>query len=96
MSIHYRQYTDTFSILNQLQNHIVCGEINGQKLVLYYLENSKLPTKFVDYITGESGQRLLKYYIHSPQFVIISIDHVLVFPKTAVFVLLLGKKGNIK
>ena len=36
MSIHYRQYTDTFSILNCLQNS-VCGEENGQKLVLYYL-----------------------------------------------------------
>ena len=56
MSIHYRQYTDTFSILNHLQNHCLWRK-NGQKLVQYYLENSKLPTKssFVEKKTVKIG-----------------------------------------
>ena len=47
MSIHYRQYTDTFSILNHLQNHRLWREKNGQKLALYYFENSKLYPKII-------------------------------------------------
>ena len=62
MSIHYRQYTDPFSILNlvnYLQNHCLWRK-NGQKLVLYYLENSKLPTKssFVE----KKRSKLVLYY----------------------------------
>ena len=59
MLIHYRQYTDTFSSLNYLQNHC-CGEKNVQKLVLYYLENSKLSTKssFVE----KKTVKLVLYY----------------------------------
>ena len=56
MPIHYQQYTDTFSILNYQQNHCLWRK-NGQKLVLYYLENSKLPTKpsFVEKKTVKIG-----------------------------------------
>ena len=60
MSIHYRQYTDTFSILNYLQNHCLWRK-NGQKLVLYYLENSKLPTKS-SFVEKKNGQKLVLYY----------------------------------
>ena len=59
MSIHYQQYTDTFSILNYLQNHRLWRK-NGQKLVLYYLENSKLPTKSL-FVAKKNGQDW--YYI---------------------------------
>ena len=45
MSIHYSQYTDTFFILNYLQNYRLWRKTDGQKLVLHYLDNSKLPTK---------------------------------------------------
>ena len=38
MSIHYRQYTDTLSILNYLQNYHLWRK-KGQKFVLYYPEN---------------------------------------------------------
>ena len=38
------QLCDLISILNHLQNHCLWRK-NGQKLILYYLENSKLPTK---------------------------------------------------
>ena len=58
MSIHYRQYTHTFSILNYLKNH--CGEKNGLKLVLYYLENSKLPTK--SSLMEKKQSKLVLYY----------------------------------
>ena len=44
MSIHYRQYSDTFSILNYLQNHCLWRK-NGEKLVLYYPENHQLRSK---------------------------------------------------
>ena len=59
MSIHYRQYTDTFSILKITYKIIVCGEKNGQKLVLYYLENSKLPTKSLS--VGKKRSKLVLY-----------------------------------
>ena len=61
MSIHYRQYTHTFSILNYLQNHHLWRK-NGQKLELYYLENSKLHTKsmFVEKKTVKNGQKIIE------------------------------------
>ena len=51
--------TDTFSIVNYLQNHCLWRK-NGQKLVLYYLENPKLPTKssFVE----KKRSKLVLYY----------------------------------
>ena len=59
MPIHYQQYTDTFSILNYLQNHRLWRK-NGQKLVLYYPENSKLPTES-SFVEKKNGQNW--YYI---------------------------------
>ena len=47
------------SILNYLQNHCLWRQ-NGQKLVLYYLENSKLPTKSL-FVEKKNGQNW--YYI---------------------------------
>ena len=69
MSIHYRQITDTFSILNYLQNHCLWRK-NGQKLVLYYLENSKLPTKssFVEKKTVKIGTILSRKWSKEPSW----------------------------
>ena len=69
MLIHYRQYTDTFSILNYLQNHCLWRK-NGQKLVLYYLENSKLPTKssFVEKKTVKIGTILSRKSSKEPSW----------------------------
>ena len=55
MSINYQQYTDTFSILNYLRNHCLWRK-SGQKMVLYHLENSKLPYKII--VCGEKTVKI--------------------------------------
>ena len=69
MLIHFRQYTETFSILNYLQNHRLWRK-NGQKLVLYYLENSKLPTKssFVEKKMVKIGTILSRKSLKDPSW----------------------------
>ena len=55
MSIHYEQYTDTFSILNYLQNHCLWRK-NGQKLVLYYLKKFQITYKII--VCGEKTVKI--------------------------------------